>query len=83
MPDQERTQLREVVLVCNDGDVIAAAISDQLGARVSVWSHTEAVSGTLNARDVISALNRHDGEKMLVLQRGFGAFEVVPFRQLR
>lgn len=83
LPDRERTELREVVLVCTDGEVIAAAISEQLGARVRLWTHTEAISGSLNPRDVVAALKRHDGEQMLVVQRGFGAFEVVPFNERR
>lgn len=54
-------------------------MADQTGARVRVWQQTGSVAGSLNAREVVAALGGYDGERMLVLDRGFGAFEVVPF----
>jgi hypothetical protein len=83
LPDPEKARLRDVVLVCNNGDVIAASVSEQTGARVRVWRHGEAIAGNVSAKDVVAALKRHDGEQMLVVQRGFGAFEVVPFHEQR
>ncbi len=83
LPDPDRPQLRDVVLVCTNGEVIAAAIAASTGAHVRVWEHTEEVAGALNSKEVVAALGRHHGERMLVLQRGFGAFEVVPFVDIR
>ena len=83
LPDPERLPLRDVVLVCTNGEVIAAAIAQSTGARVRVWEHTEQVAGALNSKEVVAALYRHQGERMLVLQRGFGAFEIVPFVDMR
>ena len=83
LPEEEKLRLREVVFVCVDGQAVAEAIRDATGARVHVWARLDDVSGSLNAVEVVDALKRQDEEQVLVVQKGLGAFDIVPIRQRR
>ena len=80
LPEVEKLQLREVVLVCADGQDLAQAIKDATGAKVHVWGRVDEVSGLLNADEVITALEGQDHQRVLVLQKDLGAFELVPIQ---
>ena len=83
LPEREKLRLREVVLVCTDGQDVAKAISDATGAKVHVWARVDGASGSLNADEVVDALKGQDDEQVLVIQKGLGAFEIVPIERGR
>jgi hypothetical protein len=78
LPEEESPRLREVVFVGVDGGSIAKDIRKATGARVHVWERLDEVTGSVDASDVVEVLKRSDHERVLVIQKPMGAFDVVP-----
>jgi hypothetical protein len=78
---EEVARLREVILVCADGERVAAAIRTETGARVVVIERDDDVAGTLEQDEVVAALRERDAERVVVVGSGLGAFEIIPFRR--
>ena len=80
-PDGPRLKLREVVYVGADGRDMVKAIAKATGARVHVWARDDDVSGSLMPIEIVEALEGLDEERVLVIQKARGAFEIIPIRR--
>ncbi len=80
-PDEASVKLREVVYVGVDGRDMVRAIANATGARVHVWNRGDEVGASPVPIEVVEALGRLDEERVLVIQKARGSFEVIPLRR--
>lgn len=82
LPEEPETRLREVVYVGNDGRDVARAIERETGARVYTWERSdEQLQGAVVPPDIVEAVKRAGGDRVLVIQRARGAFDIIPIRR--
>lgn len=78
VPDEERPTLREVILVCTDGEQLAEAINTHTGATVRLL---RAVAGPRSAGtvdDVIEALRTEKHQRVVVVAERDHGYDVMP-----
>ncbi len=77
---EEPPGVRSVVLVDRNGAALAAAISDQFGARVRQWHRLDDHAPVIDPDAVLRALAEERYPHVLVLS-GPGGVEIVPFEE--
>jgi hypothetical protein len=82
-PAAARPEVREVVLVCCNGAAPAEAIRDRTGARVRVWRTAGTVERSAGDADVAEVVAAEPHERVLVIARPEGGYEVIPFEEPR
>ncbi len=80
-PEEASVKLREVVYVGVDGKDMVRAIANATGARVHVWDRGDEVGASPVPVEVVEALRKLDEERVLVIQKDRGSFEVIPLRR--
>jgi hypothetical protein len=82
-PASVRPAVREVVLVCCNGPAPAEEIRDRTGARVRVWRTAGTVERPALDADIAEIVAAESHERVLVIARPEGGYEVIPFEEPR
>ena len=77
-PDEERSALREVILVCTDGDHLAETINARTGAAVRLLRVVGARTAAGTFEDVLAALGTEQRQRVVVVASGDDRYAVMP-----
>jgi hypothetical protein len=77
-PGEERPALREVILVCRDGEQLAAAISARTGATVRVLRVEPDRVPATTVDDLLEALCVEEHEQVVIVPGGDAGYDVLP-----
>ncbi len=77
-PDEERPTLREVILVCTDGEQLAAAINAHTGARVHPLRVVAGPTAADTVDDLLEALRTEKHQRIVVVADRDDRYDVIP-----
>jgi hypothetical protein len=77
-PDEERPALREVILVCTDGEQLAEAINARTGATVRLLRVVAGPTAAGTVDDLLEALPSEKHQRVVVVATGDDTYDVAP-----